>query len=397
MTAQAAISAAPPDATTSSDRLEQAGLLAMFGVVIALQFSIAAAQSLLAIAVVCWLGLVLSRRERVAVPRFFWPLAALAALTLVSAAASPDPRAGFEDSRQLLLFVLVPVTLRLVPSQRSGAMVTAIVTAGAISAAFGIFQYGILNYDTLDLRVRGSLGHWMTYSGLLTLVFGIALARVLFGERDRLWAALVMPALVIAIALTFTRTAMVAACATAAILFVLRDLRLVALLPVVAAIFFAVAPDRVTQRFMSTFDLNDPTVRDRVAMMSAGERMVRAHPFTGVGPTMVERRYEEYRDPRAVEAQVAHLHNVPLQIAAERGLPALAAWLVFVAIALIEITRQFYVQADRTVPAAALAAMVSMLSGGMFEHNFGDSEVLMLLLVAISLPFAAPRPADPHA
>ena len=86
-------------------------------------------------------------------------------------------------------------------------MMTVIVSAGAISAAFGIFQYGILHYDNLDLRVRGTLGHYMTYSGLLMLVIGVALARILFGKRDRLWAALVMPALAVAVALTFTRSA----------------------------------------------------------------------------------------------------------------------------------------------------------------------------------------------
>ena len=52
-------------------------LLALFGVAAALQFSIAIAQSLLAVAVVCWLALVIVRRERIDVPRFFWPLLAL--------------------------------------------------------------------------------------------------------------------------------------------------------------------------------------------------------------------------------------------------------------------------------------------------------------------------------
>ena len=35
--------------------------------------------------------------------------------------------------------------------------------------------------------------------------------------------------------------------------------------------------------------------------------------------------------------------------------------------------------------------MAGMLSAGLFEHNFGDSEFLMLLLVLITLPFAADR------
>jgi hypothetical protein len=32
-----------------------------------------------------------------------------------------------------------------------------------------------------------------------------------------------------------------------------------------------------------------------------------------------------------------------------------------------------------------------MLGAGLFEHNFGDSEFLMLFLVMLTLPFAADR------
>jgi hypothetical protein len=33
-----------------------------------------------------------------------------------------------------------------------------------------------------------------------------------------------------------------------------------------------------------------------------------------------------------------------------------------------------------------------MLAAGLFEHNFGDSEFLMLFLLLITLPFAANEP-----
>jgi len=63
-------------------------------------------------------------------------------------------------------------------------------TCAAVSAVFGIVQYGILHYDNLGQRPQGTLGHWMTYSGLLMLVIGVAIARVIFGKSDRTWAAL---------------------------------------------------------------------------------------------------------------------------------------------------------------------------------------------------------------
>jgi O-antigen ligase len=379
--------------------IEYAGLLALCAVAAALQFSIAAAQTIFAIAIACWLATLALSRERFEVPRFFWPLTAFCGLTLLSAAFSPRPQVSFADSKQLLLFLMVPLAYRFGSGSRGRTLLTIIVSVGAISAIYGIVQYQLLGYDQLGQRPRGTLGHYMTYSGLVMLVIGAALARVLFGRQERTWAALVLPALAVAVAFTSTRSAWVGVCAAVALLLCLKDFRLVALLPIVAALFFASAPTTITKRFWSMFDMNDPTRRDRIAMMREGVEMIRDRPLVGVGPNMVEVRYPEYRDPSAVQEINPHLHNVPLQIAAERGLPTLAAWLVFIAILALDLARLFWKGHDRVLTAAALAALMSMLAAGLFEHNFGDSEFLMLFLLLVTLPFAALRvlPADTRA
>jgi O-antigen ligase len=393
-----AIALDAPRPVTGS-RVEQFGLFALMGVAGALQFSIAAAQILLAVAVLCWLTLLVTRRERLVVPFVFWPLLAYAAITLVSTAFSPHPLTSLYQGKQLLLLVLVPLTCRFMTGRRPLTMMTVILTCAAVSAAVGIVQYGILHYDNLGQRPQGTLGHYMTYSGLLMLVIGVALARVLFGRGERTWAALVMPALAVAVALTFTRGAWVGACVATALLLSLKDFRLLAVLPIAAALFFALAPATLTTRFVSMFDLKDPTVSDRVTMLRIGERMIRAHPLAGIGPNMVQRLYVDYRGqdalagPDGVEHVNPHLHNNYLQIAAERGLPALAVWLWFIVGLLVALARRFHQADDRFVPAAALAAVAAMLAAGLFEYNFGDSEFLMLFLMLVTLPFAAARSA----
>jgi O-antigen ligase len=379
-----------------TDRLEQAAALTLFLAIGAIQFSIAAGQILIAVAAVCWIAMLVRGDERIDVPRMFWPLMAYAALTLVSAAFSPQPRVSLVDCKQLALFALVPMTYRFMTGRRAHTMVTVLLSFGAVSAAYGIVQYGILHYDSLGQRPQGTLGHYMTYSGLLMLVIGTALARVLFATRDRTWALLVLPALIVAVSLTLTRNAWVGVCAAAALLFVLKDFRLLAVLPVVAIVFVLFAPTTVTARFTSIFNPRDPTNRDRLAMAREGQHMIRAHPLLGVGPNMVQPLYQEYRDPDAVERVNPHLHNVPLQIAAERGLPALAAWLTFVALLFVDLARSFYTGGQRFLAASGLAALVSMLTAGMFEYNFGDSEFLILFLVLVTLPFAAARSSLPE-
>jgi O-antigen ligase len=86
-----------------------------------------------------------------------------------------------------------------------------------------------------------------------------------------------------------------------------------------------------------------------------------------------------------------HLHNVPVHIAAERGLPALAAWLWFIVGLVVALWKRQRDPSQRFLAAVGLSAVVSMLTAGMFEYNFGDSEFLMLFLILVTLPFAACR------
>ena len=182
-----------------------------------------------------------------------------------------------------------------------------------------------------------------------------------------------MPALLVALALTLTRSYMVGAAAALGVLFLLKDLRLLVFLPVLGALFLAFAPPQVTSRIYSTFDLDDPTVRDRIAMQRAGAAIIADYPLTGVGPDMVKEVYPDYRDAGAGQAENPHLQNVPLQIAAERGLPALAIWLAFLTVAVHRLWNNLRSAHNLALSAAGLAAVAGMLAGGLTEDNFGDS------------------------
>jgi O-antigen ligase len=373
------------------DRIATILLLAF---VAAVQLSIAAAQILLTAVVFCWIIGLVREKSHPTAPTFFVALLAYAGITLISSAFSIAPLESFIDDRQLVLFLIVPAVYDLARGPRATMAMEVIITVGAAAAAYGIVQYGMLHFDSLGQRPRGTLGHYMTYSGTLMLVIGVAASRLVFGSRDRAWPALVMPALVVALSLTLTRSAWVGACVAVGVLFILKDLRLLGLLPVVAALFFAFAPDSVTNRMVSMFDLRDPSNRDRLAMARTGAAMVRDYPLTGVGPAMVPKLYIQYRDPDAVQATNPHLHNVPLQIAAERGLPALIIWIAFIAVLAYSLFHVFRAAPEPTLAAAGLAAIAGMLSAGLFEYNFGDSEFLMLFLIIVTLPFAASRRDD---
>ncbi|MGC4080959.1 MAG: O-antigen ligase family protein [Vicinamibacterales bacterium] len=131
--------------------------------------------------------------------------------------------------------------------------------------------------------------------------------------------------------------------------------------------------------------------------VAEGEHMVRDHPLVGVGPNMIEMFYPKYRVAEAVEQINPHLHNVPMQIAAERGLAGAGA------VALVH-RRARVLRARHCLRQPTLAAdpprahsrrLVADARRRTIRYNFGDSEFLMLLLLLITLPFACARDTAP--
>ena len=118
-----------------------------------------------------------------------------------------------------------------------------------------------------------------------------------------------------------------------------RRLLLIALPAALA--FVVLAPVPVLARALSVTNLSDESSYDRLCMLEAGARMVAEHPLFGIGPNMVERLYPIYRHATASRLNVPHLHDSYIQLAAERGLPALASYLALLAVALARAWRGY--------------------------------------------------------
>lgn len=380
--------AARPD---GRDPARQIGIGAIVVMVTSIQFSIAIGQIALTIACAAYAYVLISERRAPVLPRWTSPLLLYAAWTLASASASANPLVSLADTKQLTLLLIVPVVFEFITWRMATRLTGIILAAGALSAIVGISQYSLLEYDELGLRPRSTLSIYMTFAGLMMLVTNIAVARLLFTRQDRALAAVTLPPVVTALVLSLTRSAWIGAAAGVAFQLSRRDYRWLGLLPIVVAVTLAVAPIQLTSRAYSIFDTQDETRRDRIAMFQMGLQMIGEHPVFGVGPDMVRRVYASYRPITAIQAENPHLHNVPLQIAAERGLPALIIWIWFIASLLRGLFDSLKRGRHRVLAAAAIGGVLSMLTAGMFEYNFGDSEFLMLFLVLITLPFAADR------
>src|SRR5262249_46295873 len=101
----------------------------------------------------------------------------------------------------------------------------------------------------------------------------------------------------------------------------------------------------------------------------------------------------------AMRRHTSHLHNTPLQIAAERGLLGLATWLaIYVAFfrRTIAIFRGLPAgQAeDRALVLGCLLAVAAFLIAGLFESNLGDADVLPAACCRMALPLVVGRTAQ---
>jgi hypothetical protein len=85
---------------------------------------------LLALTLLGWAALLIVERRRPHAPRFAVPLGIYALATLVSSVFSTDPTTSVIDSRQLVLFLLVPITYDLIIGEWADHAATAIMSAG---------------------------------------------------------------------------------------------------------------------------------------------------------------------------------------------------------------------------------------------------------------------------
>ena len=415
--------------------------------------SIFAAQIALTLAVAVYAARLLKGRARLEPTALDAPILAFSIWTLLSASFSQDPLASHESAKKLVLFLLFYLAADSLRNEHDRERILdAALLGGLVLATGSLLQYYFLGFDTLDKRPRSFLGHYMTASGLVMGVMVLAAARLAFRaaplrppsrpdllrlaglaaalavmtllgaadvfavEGERLlvaglvaaaaglalsrgpWptadtgttlAALVLPLSAWALLLSRTRNAWLGTLVGLAVVALLRAPRALLLVPAGMAAVLILRPAPVMNRLTVT----DASSRDRYYMWQAGLDMILDKPVFGQGPGMILVRYPGYRWSEAPNPQTPHLHDNVLQIAAERGLPCLVLWLWLMASAMADAYREARrgLRGPGWVAGATLAVMAAVMTAGLFEYNFGDSEVLMFLLLVAALPYARRR------
>lgn len=398
------------------DRLSE-GLLLAF--VLSLSFSITVSQLLLVLILTRWLWKLrdpeLLRSTRLPL---ILPFLAFSAVTVISAALSENPWFSLRHSKSLLLILVFYAAVNLL-SRRSEIERLLLTFAAAMVAVsiYGLIQAGVCTAGgpvspwtawllrakpaacgaTFPYRAAGFYSIYMTLGGVLLMALTMTAALSFSSEgRRRLLLSLAGVAQLAALIATFSRNAWLGVAAGFITLsFLARKIRLVAVLAV-AALILLITPAYMSARLTSLWDPRHDSARERLFMWRSGLEMVKDHPLLGVGPGGVKRLYPRYVLPEAGKRSTGHLHSNLVQIAAERGILGLLAWLwiwvaFFLKAATILRRLQAGAGADRMLTAGSLAAILGFLVAGLFEYNFGDSEVVMLAYLIMTAPFIAEK------
>jgi O-antigen ligase len=407
-----AVTATP--GTGSWDWLESIRIALLAALVLGLALSISLSQITL-VALAAWLLLAraMGRPVILRVP-LLGPIAAFAVASVLAALASGHRGESLAACKGLLdLLALFVIASALPDAGTARRFATWLILALTLSAIAGIVQVAacpgadaVAHGTTLAekflrkcTRARGFYSIYMTLAGILALAMTAALPRLARLGRDAWWLA---PAWLVSgagLALTYVRGAWLGFAAGALAVLVglgRRGLVAAAALLLLGAAAFALLPG-VGARVRTIGSSADDTTRDRLAMLEAGRRLVLEHPVLGIGPGQVKRIYPSVATAEAMRHSTSHLHNTPLQITVERGLLGLVTWLwVFVAglVRGTAVLRRLSGH-DRAIALGVLAAIITFLVGGLFEYNFGDTEVLLVVLALMALPFALdPSPAS---
>jgi O-antigen ligase len=254
-----------------------------------------------------------------------------------------------------------------------------------------------------DERASGFYGQYQTYSEVLQLVASLTLGLLLsLGRKVSLRGALLaltLAGMCGALILTVTRASWAGLLLSSVVIVLVGASRRTMLILAGLALPLLVAGLFVLQqkRQVGFIDTKDGSTSWRLMVWRDGARILASEPrhlLLGTGMDSLKRRWRQWGMFDEGRQPWGHLHSTPLQIAFERGLPALLVWAgwLFVYGRMLWRRARSGLQDDRVERGLALGALgglVGFVGAGFVHYNFGDSEVVMVFYFIMGLALAA--------
>ncbi|MCH7761201.1 O-antigen ligase family protein, partial [candidate division TA06 bacterium] len=315
---------------------------------------------------------------------------------------SLNPRESFFDLRDFgFLFIIYFVANHIRGEKRLKELLHLLIAITTLTAIYGIGQ-AIMGMD----RVKGPQAMTLTFAGILIIVLSLTWSWLLFHAKGRERWILLFEALILsaALLLTYTRGAWLGLLMGLVILGMFSKpsfgLRRRLLVPAVFLLYISAfsIPRPVAERAQSIGDPSNPDRNIRFLMWKESLRVLRDYPITGVGLVDLLPIYDRYVYPKAPpdlkHIHYGHFHNNFVQVAVQMGLLGLTTFL-FMWFNIIRREVRVYQRTKESFLSSiflgSLAALAAFLVSGLFEYNYGDSEVAMLLFFTIGISLACEK------
>jgi len=281
------------------------------------------------------------------------------------------------------------------------------VPRGALLPGTGPEEHlGILDWSRgRDWRASGFYGHYVTYAEALQLVLALALGMLISLPMKRSMSGgllvLTIVGLGFALTLTVTRAPWLAFLVSSAVILFLGASRKVVIVAAALALPLVFAGLFILQqkRNVAFLDQRDNSTTWRETVWREGFELLVSKPrhmLIGVGMDSIKGHRREWGLFDKGRLPPGHMHSNLLQLALERGIPALILWLVFLGLYarmlwLLIRSKMIDDWIERGVVLGALGGMCGFLTSGLVHYNWGDSEVVMIFYLIVGLTLVIER------
>jgi O-antigen ligase len=256
-----------------------------------------------------------------------------------------------------------------------------------------------------DWRATGFYGQFVTYAEALQLIIALTVGIFVSLPIKRSWAgALLLVALAGmggALLLTVTRASWLGCLVSTLIVLLVGAGRRAMILLGLLAIPLILAGVLVLQqkRNVAFIDQTDQSTTWRETVWREGVSLLISKPrhlFIGIGMDSIKAHWREWGMFDKGKIPWGHMHSNLLQIALERGVPALILWLSFLSIYVRTLWRTLRDHPkldwiERGILLGALGGLVGFFTSGIVHYNWGDSEVVMIFYMVMGLALAVQR------
>lgn len=280
-------------------------------------------------------------------------------------------------------------------------------------------RLGLQNWKhSHNWRSAGFYGHYTTYSEVLQLIASLTLGILVWlmqrksenarDKRLKIVFGVCLVTLLLALLLTVTRASQAAFMLAAAVIVLLGASRKIIISTAVFAIPLVLAGVFLLSqtRNVGFYDQTDNSITWRQTVYREAVDLVTASPrhlLFGVGMDSIKRYAKDWHLFDDGKLPTGHFHSTPLQIAVERGIPALLFWLWILWIYGNTLWKKLreksesenrQMQIEKGIILGCFGGLIGFFTSGLVHYNLGDGEVAMIFYILMGISVFLAKPQD---